>query len=215
MKDSCRSESSNISLVVLDLYSNTIYMGSDEFGMPVPAFKSLTGTYHMTGCVETAPEAFLRKRFSLVRNLLQLVGNSTIICVLPLPRYVKQPCCNNESHRVNWAEADFNEILLSSATSCFGVLKAEGEKHGLTIATFNPLSCFNNTDDLTDVKSSAGLSILREDDPVHLTAPAYNDIAAVLSSQAENNGKQPAVGQLRRRLASVIPTPTVPWKPRL
>ena len=55
----------------------------------------------MTGCVETAPEAFLRKRFSLVRNLLQLVGNSTIICVLPLPRYVKQPCCNNESHRVN------------------------------------------------------------------------------------------------------------------
>ena len=115
-------------------------------------------------------------------------------------------------------EADFNEILLSGATSCFSVftvLKAEGEKHGLTIATFNPLSCFNDTDDLTDVKSSTGLSIWREDDPVHLTAPAYNDIAAVLSSQAENNGKQPAVGQLRRRLASVIPTPTVPWKPRL
>ena len=44
--------------------------------------------------------------------------------------------------------------------------------------------------------------------PVHLTAAAYNDIAAVLSSQAENNGKQPAVGQLRRRLVSVIPTPS-------
>ena len=177
--------------------------------MPVPAFKSLTGSYHMTGCVETAPEAFLRKRFSLVRNLLQLVGNSTIICVLPLPRYVKQPCCNNESHMVNWAEADFNEILLSGSTSCFGVLKAEGEKHGLSIATFNPLSCFSDTDDLTNVKSSAGLSIWREDDPLHLMAAAYNDIAAVLSSQAENNGQQPTVGQLRRRLASVIPTPSM------
>ena len=77
-----------------------------------------------------------------------------------------------------------------------------------TIATFNPLSCFNDADDLTDVKSSAGLSIWREDDPVHLTAAAYNDIAVVLSSQAENNGKQPAADQLRRRLASVIPTPT-------
>ena len=176
--------------------------------MPVPAFKSLTGAYQMTGCVETAPEAILRKRFSLVRNLLQLVGNSTIICVLPLPRYIKQPCCNDESHMVNWTEADFNEILVSGGTSCFGVLKAKGEKHGLTIATFNPLSCFNDTDDLTNVKSSAGLSIWREDDPVHLTAAANNNIAAVLSSQAENNGKQPAASQLRRRLASVVTTPT-------
>ena len=149
----------------MDLYSNTNYMGSHEFGMPVPAFKSLAGVYHMTSCVETAPEAFLRKRFSLIRNLLQLAGNSTIICVLPLPRYVKQPCCNDESHMVSWAEADFNEILLSGSTSCFGVLKAEGEKHGLSIATFYPLSCFSDTDDLTNVKSSAGLSIWREDDP--------------------------------------------------
>ena len=97
----------------MDLYSNTNYMGSHEFGMPVPAFKSLAGVYHMAGCVETAPEAF----------------------------------------------------LLSGSTSCFGVLKAEGEKHGLSIATFNPLSCFSDTDDLTNVKSSAGLSIWREDDP--------------------------------------------------
>ena len=42
-------------ILYMDLYSNTIYMGSDEFGMPVPAFNSLAGTYHMTGCVETAP----------------------------------------------------------------------------------------------------------------------------------------------------------------
>ena len=195
-------------ILYMDLYSNTIYMGSDEFGMPVPAFKSLTGTYHMAGCVETAPEAFLRKRFSLVKNLLHLVGNCTIICVLPLPRYVKQPCCNDESHMVNWAEADFNDILLSGSTSCFGVLKAEGEKHGLSIATFNPLSCFSDTDELAGVKSSAGLAIWREDDPVHLTAAAYNDIAAVLSNQADNNGNRPSGGQLRRRLVSVIPAPS-------
>ena len=98
-------------ILYMDLYSNTIYMGSDEFGMPVPAFKSLAGTYHMTGCVETAPEAFLRKRFSLIRNLLHLAGNTTIICVLQLPCSVKQPCCNDESHMVNWAEVDFTVAL--------------------------------------------------------------------------------------------------------
>ena len=109
---------------------------------------------------------------------------------------------------INWAEADFNEVLLSGSTSCFSVLKAEGEKHGLNIATFNPLSCFNDADNFAEVKSSAGLPIWSEDDPKHLMAAAYKDIAAVLSSQAENNGKQPAAGQLRRILTSVIPTPT-------
>ena len=104
---------------------------------------------------------------------------------------------------------DFNNILLSGSTSCFGVLKAEGEKHGLSIATFNLLSCFSDTDDLADVKSSPGLSFWREDDPVHLTAATYNDITAALSSQDKNNCNQPAVGQLRRRLVSVIPTPSM------
>ena len=196
-------------ILYLDLYSNTVYMGSDEFGMPVPAFKTSPGTYHMSGCLETAPEAFLRKRFSLVRDLLQLVGSATIICVLPLLRYVQRPCCSDEQHMVNWAESDFTEILLSGSKAVSNVLKAEGEKHGLTIATFNPLSCFNNSEDLAAIKSSAGLSIWREDDAVHLTAAAYNDIAAVLSHQAENHGRQPATGPVRRRLASVIPAATV------
>ena len=97
----------------------------------------------------------------------------------------------------------------TTTTACFGVLKAEGEKHGLTIATFNPLSWFSDADDLSDVRSIAGLSIWREDDLVHLTAAAaYNDFAAVMLSQAENNGKQPLTGQVRRRLLSVIPAPT-------
>ena len=111
----------------MDLYSNTIYMGSDNFGMPVPTFKSLTGSYRMSGCLETATEAFLRKRFGLVRNLLQQVGNTTIICDLPLPCYVKHLWCNDKNHMVNWAEADFNEVLLSGSSSCFGAEGGGGE----------------------------------------------------------------------------------------
>ena len=78
-------------------------------------------------------------------NLLQLAGSATIICVLPLPRYVRHPCGNDELHMVNWAEADFNEILVSTSTACFSVLNTEGEKHG-------------------HIRSSAGLSIWREDE---------------------------------------------------
>ena len=120
---------------------------------------------------------------------------------------MKRPCCNDENHMVNWAEADFNNILKGGSEACFNVIKSEGEKHGLTIATFNPLSCFGKVDDLADLQSSAGLSIWREDDPVHLTAAAYGDIAAVISAQAETTSRQPQAGLARRRLASVVPTP--------
>ena len=130
-------------ILYIDLFSNSIFMGSDDFGMPVPAFKNSSGTYHMTGCLEVAPEAFLRKRFSLVCRVLEEAGTATIICALALPRYVKRPCCNDENHMVNWAEADFNNILKGSSEACSNVIKSEGEKHGLTIAAFNSLSCFS------------------------------------------------------------------------
>ena len=64
--------------------------------------------------------------------------------MLTLPRYVKKPCCNDELHMQNWTEADFTDILLSGSTACSHILKTEGEKYGLTIATFNPLSCFGS-----------------------------------------------------------------------
>ena len=81
-------------ILYLDLYSNTVYMGSDEFGMPVPVFKNSSGSFHMSRFLETAPEAFLRKCFSLVRNLLQMAYGrqhhhhlrvaATALCPVPL-----------------------------------------------------------------------------------------------------------------------------------
>ena len=87
----------------------------------------------------------------------------------------------------------------------------QGEKYGFTLATFNLLTCFGHveTEDIGEAKSSAGWSIWREDDPVHLTAAAYVDIAAILSTQAETTSKQPQTGQARQRLVSVVPAPPV------
>ena len=172
-------------------------MGRDD-GMPVPAFKNSSGTYHMSGCLEVAPEAFLRKCFSLVRRVLEAAGSATIICALALPRYLKRPCCNDENHMVNWAKADFNNILRGGSKACSSVLKSEREKHGLTIATFNPLSCFGQAEDLADLQSSLGLPIWRENNPVYLSVAAYGDIAAVISNQAETNCRQPRAGLARK-----------------
>ena len=79
-------------ILYIDLFSNSIFTGSVDYGLPVPTFKNSSGTYHMTGCLEVAPEAVLRKRFSLVCRVLDAAGTATIICALALPRYVKRPC---------------------------------------------------------------------------------------------------------------------------
>ena len=76
-------------ILYIDLFSNSIFMGSDDNGMPVPASKNSSGMYHMSGCLEVAPEAFLRKHFSLVRRVLEAADTATIICALALPRYVE------------------------------------------------------------------------------------------------------------------------------
>ena len=108
----------------------------------------------------------------------------------------------------NWAKADFTDILKNGSETCSNVIRVEEERLGLTIAAFNPLSCFGQADELADIKSSAGLPIWREDDPVHLTAAAYGNISAVISNQAETTSSQPTAGLARMRLASVVPAPT-------
>ena len=52
--------------IIVNIFSSTVLMGSDEMGMPVPAFQMEPGRYHITGCLEIAPEGVLKKRFGTV-----------------------------------------------------------------------------------------------------------------------------------------------------
>ena len=113
-----------------------------------------------------------------MRPVLEAAGSAVIICARP--RYVSGTCCTDKKHIQNRHEEDFQNILLNGGTSCSTVLKTEAAKFGLTLAAFNLLSCFGQADSLAEIRSSAGLSLWRDDDPVHLTVAAYGDIAEVL-----------------------------------
>ena len=72
----------------------------------------------------------------------------------------------------------------------------EGEKAGLLLYTFDPVAAFSGGTRLAAKTSSAGLSVWLEDNPVHLTASAYKDIASLVQNQAAlvDQGK-PASGR--------------------
>ena len=189
--------------IIVDIFSSTALMGSDEMGMPVPAFQTEPGRYHITGCLEIAPEGVLKKRFGAVRPILEVAGEAVKVCLLPIPRYVKRPCCKEDGHITNFMEADFEDILVSTASTCRNIVSGEGEKARLSLFTFDPVSAFGGGPRLISKTSTAGLSVWQEEDPVHLTSSAYKDIASLVQNQAELavQGK-PAAG--RRRIDSIV-----------
>ena len=70
--------------LILDIFSSSCLMGSDEMGMPVAPFQSEPGKYHIPGCLEIAPEGVLKKRFSAVRPILEAAGEAVKVCLLPI-----------------------------------------------------------------------------------------------------------------------------------
>ena len=172
-------------ILIIDIFSSAVYMGSGEMGMPVAAFQSEPGKYHTSCYLETAPYAMLKQRFAAVRPILEAAGEAVIVCILPLLRFVLRTCCDNSTHISNFKDTDFEDILKSVATSCYDIISAEGEKAGLALYTFCAVSAFGGGDKLSAKTSSTGMSVWRSDDPLHLTAACS-----------------------RRRVNSVVPGPT-------
>ena len=88
----------------------------------------------------------------------------------------------------------------------------EGEKAGIALYTLNPVSAFGGGEKLAAKTSSAGMRVWRADDPVHLTAAAYNDVAGVIEAQANLAADGPTPSG-RRRVNSVVPGPATGPEP--
>ena len=121
--------------LIVDIFSSSCLMGSDETGMPVAPFQSEPGKYHIPGCLEIAPEGVLKRRFSAVRPILEAAGDAVKVCLLPIPRYVKSSCCGDAKHIINLMEDDFEDILMGAASLCCNVIASAGEKAGLALYT--------------------------------------------------------------------------------
>ena len=97
-------------------------MGSNEMGMPVSAFQLEPGRYHISGCLEIAPEGVLKKRFGAVRPILKAADAAVKVCLLPIPRFVKTArickICKDSGHITNFLEEDFEYILIGAAALC-------------------------------------------------------------------------------------------------
>jgi hypothetical protein len=183
--------------VVMDLFSNDVYIGTDGKGFGSLPFKDQEG-WHVEGALDVAPLKALRIIAKMATDLCGASGSAKVLMMLPLPRYVTAACCSSRRHVTNLDDADYESVLLTGGRVCRSVLEDELECLGRQPVIYSPLTAFTG-DDLRHTTTSDGNAIWRETDPVHLSEAAYVEWGHAIISlwrSTEAGG--------RRRIASII-----------
>ena len=196
--------------VVLDLLSNSVYMGSDASGMPAKVEKMKDGRYHLLGDLQICPESVLKRILRDCGQIFEAIKPAKKILMVPFPRYISGKCCPDQNHIENYGiESYLNEILKVSVT-----VKS-------AIATVKLVSNFvvyelseSDVIDMAELTNADAPAVWA--DPVHFRPEVYASIAADLAAIAERVGAgDEELPAKRLRLDSVAPpVVTVPSRAR-
>jgi hypothetical protein len=184
--------------VVLDVFSNMVFTGTSPDGIPVQAFQDEEGLYHIEGSLDVAPDKALSKVANVAADIIEAAGPALILIMLPVPRYIVAPCCNDEKHVENFCDTSYTGIFSEAAAAVIKAVNATTAKHNKKVDFLAPMSIFGG-DNLKQLTTSAGDSVWRDDDAVHLAPEAYDDLATTILGvwrSADNTG--------RRRIDSMV-----------
>jgi len=193
-------------IVMIDLYSNSAFMGTDDSGLPCRATKGFSDSrYHISGELQAAPRSIFEKITKDAEAALSAVSSCKLVLVTPFPRYVSGKCCADTAHLANWG----TESLVAECRRAEEMAERAFAAHS-GITQYSMLSFFEIFDtadpNLTEVSTSGGKAVWLAMDPVHLSEHAYVEIASsTLDRQPPDDGEpRPAK---RIRLESVVPAP--------
>ena len=187
----------------MDLLSNVSFMGTNEDGLQVPPVKDGSKRWHVTGSLVACPKPRMKKVLSQFETVRELMGDATLVCGLPLPRYVEEKCCQGEGHIENFGDEDYTEVYAQVRETARSSL----ETAFLGVIIFDPVAAFGGSRDTADpnqLHSSSGLSIWAKGDPVNLTPTAYGDLADDLINKVSSATSVGAPPEKRRRIESVV-----------
>jgi hypothetical protein len=164
---------------ILDLVSNTAYRfeNREDGSLSLP-FK-IGGHYHMDGRVTTCTLETLHTLLSKASPILDSIPGVKI-CIPPIPRYLKTPCCDTEGHCEGIMEPDHSVELMSKTLALKRQMKEYMVSKGM-VNTFVPDTVkllfpeAKTTEALTE--NFLGLA---HADGVHLTDDAYVSLGSVL-----------------------------------
>jgi hypothetical protein len=191
-------------ILIMDLWSNVAFMGTNEAGLPSHAVKNVKdGKYHLMGQLQAAPKTVFRAVLADAAGIVEAAGSAKIFLVAPIARYVMGKCCNDPTHVVNFGTEDLYSEVYRAADISEAALAASPLNDSCSI--FHVLENLSSSDsDLSEVRTASGESAWRAGDPVHLTEAAYAEAAAALLALAATDNELQQAAK-RPRLSSVVP----------
>ena len=134
--------------------------------------------------------------------VLDAVRGSKLFLAVPIPRYILNKCCAAVGHVANFGQESFsNEIYRAMEMAEQAIAACPAAAIASTVGITKVFSCADL--DLAEVRTSGGESIWLPADPVHLSQPAYQELAGyVTDGAAAGQGERP---RKRARLESVVP----------
>ncbi len=169
--------------VILDLLSNTTFMGTDGDGLPSEATRAEDGKYHVVGSPTVAPSSFTKKVLATCLPLCDELRKSGCVLISPVPRYVHKKCCEEVGHVDNFADVDRDEEIAFGLEGVKRLLHTWATENILMYEIIDP-TMLNDSCDL-GIKtrlSSSGQQLWNDNDPVHLTSEGYRDLADIIAA---------------------------------
>jgi len=206
-KDSCKKIANflkNLALkdgdtLVIDVWSNLAFMGTDEYGIPCRSSK-IGGKYHIGGHLQAAPRTVFQNGFNELGPVLEAAGRAAIVLIEPFPRYIVGKCCTDPSHITNFGSNDYEDEFHRAADTAESV--ASALETDFSMLRFTDLFAGNDSS-LAGLQTAEGGPIWAASDPVHLTPAAYTELgAAIVASYGGSEAGRP---NKRPRLESIVP----------
>jgi hypothetical protein len=207
-------ELSNRDTVVLDLLSNSAFMGTDSYGLPAETVMIEDGRYHVIGNLTVAPISCVKKILAACVPVAGALRNMGVVLLSPVPRYMDAKCCDDQTHVENFDDPDLDEETGDSLEAYKRALQNWGMENELLFTVVDPTILTDSCD--CPIKSRVtedGVSIWSQRDPVHMTSATYRNLAAVISDTALSvdptdsaSAAGSGSGQPRKRRAEYVVT---------
>jgi hypothetical protein len=169
--------------VILDLLSNSSFMGTSNDGMPLPMLPMGDGKYHVPGSLIPTPMSIIRKILQSCDGIAAVIKNSRVILIGPSPRYVSRRCCDDAGHLENYNNPEYKSEILGGIDSINRTLEKWAAENELNYSLVDPTEQSEPADfPLGEHVTPDGSAWWSTSDLVHLSQGSYRVLASTVTS---------------------------------
>jgi len=169
----------NNAVCILDIVSNTAYRFENREDGSLSLPYKISGQYHMDGRVTTCSLETLHTLLIKAGPILDSLPGLKI-CIPPIPRYLRTPCCDTEGHCEGIADSEHAVELMSKTLTLKRQMKDFMLTKGFSNSFVPDTVKLLFPDAKTTVELTDGILGITHSDGVHLVDEGYVALGSIL-----------------------------------